>query len=470
VYPPITKFERYSSTIGSSGGQQIPLGVFYLASYLRNNGFETDVLDAEAGGLTYEDIIQRLQSGGFGILGISTTTVAFHRALELAEKVRVILPEMIIIVGGPHVSSYPTHPMEFDVFDFAVKNEGEETLVELMEAIVVDGNYENIRGLIYRRNGVPVVNEKRPYIEDVDALPLPAYDLISDFKYYTPPPSNYKKSPVANVITTRGCPNQCTFCDSSTFGQKTRVRSAENIVSEIELLMTRYSIREIAFVDDTFTVSPKRVYDIFDIARSKGLRFPWTCQARINTVNEDLLRYMKENGCWYISFGIESGNEQILKEIRKNIKIEDVERVIDICYRLKILTKGFFIVGHPLETTETIDQTINFARRLKLTDVVVTLNTPLPGSYQFQHAKEYGVLDDGPWSKFNMWNPVFVPYGLTKEILLTKHKDFYRRFYLRPRILWRYFVSFLSPTGLKRMVSVLSSSRFLLDRKDRRVG
>jgi radical SAM superfamily enzyme YgiQ (UPF0313 family) len=470
VYPPITKFERYSSAIGSSGGQQIPLGVFYLASYLRSNGFEADVLDAEAGRLTHEDIIQRLQSGGFGVLGISTTTVAFHHALELAEEVRMALPETIIVVGGPHVSGLPTHAMEFDVFDFAVRNEGEETLVELMEAIAVNGNYEKIRGLIFRRNGEVVVNEKRPYIEDIDALPLPAYDLVSDFKYYTPPPCNYKKSPVANIITSRGCPNRCTFCDRSTFGQRTHARSARNIVSEIELLMTRYSIREITFVDDTFTINPKRVYDIFDIARSKGLRFPWTCMARINTVDEDLLRYMKENGCWHISFGIESSNEQILKEIHKNIKIDDVERVIGICHRLRILTKGFFIIGHPLETIETIDETINFAKGLKLSDVVVTLNTPLPGSYQFQHAKEYGVLDDGPWSKFNMWNPVFVPHGLTKEILLVKHKEFYRRFYLRPRILWRYFVSFLSLIGLKRMISVFSASRFLFDRKGREVG
>ncbi len=465
VYPPITKMERYSSSIGGSGGCQIPLGVFYLAAYVRNHGFETDVLDAEAMDLSYDDVIKRLDSGGFGILGISTTTTAFHRALELAEKVKESLSDIIIVVGGPHVSSQPASPMEFDVFDFAVRNEGEETLVELMQAIAGNEEYEKIPGLIFRKGDKVIINNMRPYIKDIDTLPFPAYDLIPDLNSYAPPPCNYKKAPVVNIITSRGCPNECTFCDNSTFGRKRRKRSAENIVNEIEMLMTRYGVKEIAFVDDTFTIDPKTIYELFDLARSMGMHFPWTCMARINTVDEDMLRYMKLNGCWHISFGIESGEEEILKLIRKNIKIEDVEQVVNICHKIGILSKGFFILGHPLETVKSIDKTIDLALRLKLDDVVVTINTPIPGSYQYQHAKEFGVLDESSWSKFNCWNPIFIPKGLTEGILLFKHKDFYRKFYLRPRIIWRYFLSFFSLTGPKRFVSLLLASRLLLSDK-----
>ena len=470
VYPPITKLERYSSAIGSSGGQQLPLGVFYLASYVLSHGFEADVLDAEARNLSYDEIIERLRLGGFGILGISTTTVAFHRALELAQKTKAALPETITIVGGPHVSSQPTHPMEFDAFDFAVRNEGEQTLVELMQAITDDGDFEKIPGLIYRKGRNVVVNKKRPYIADIDTLPFPAYDLIPDLRHYVPPPCNYKKAPVVNIITSRGCPNQCTFCDNNTFGRKTRMRSAENIIAEIELLMTHHGVKEIAFVDDTFTIRPEFIYELFDLARSRDMHFPWTCMARINTVDENLLCYMKKNGCWHISFGIESSDERILREIRKNIKIKDVEHIIDICHRVGILTKGFFIVGHPLETVETIEKTIDLALRLKLDDVVVTINTPFPGSYQYEHAKEYGILDETSWSKFNCWNPIFIPNGLTRETLIAKHRDFYRKFYLRPRILWRYFSSFFSPTGPKRLFSLLSASRLLFDNKGHKCG
>jgi len=467
AYPPITKFERYSSSIGSSGGQQIPLGLFYLASYLRQNGFEADVVDAEATAQSNEQIIERLRTGQFRVLGISATTVAFHHALELAEMVKSSLPQTIIVIGGPHISCEPSHPMKFSAFDFAVRNEGEETLTELMKAIRDERAFENIRGLIFRKNGQIIVNDKRSYIDDIDALPLPAYELISDFKHYNPPPCNYKKVPVANIITSRGCPNQCTFCDTTVFGRRIRFRSAESIVSEIELLVKQHGVKEIAFVDDTFTVSSSRIYELFDLVRAKGLRFPWTCMARINTVNEDLLRYMKNNGCWHISFGIESGDELVLKEIRKNLKIEDVKQVIDTCHRIGILTKGFFMIGHPLETLETIDKTIAFMKQLKLDDVVVTFNTPLPGTYQYDHASEYGQLDKSDWSNFNFWNPVFIPCGLTRDILLAKHRNFYRQFYLRPRIIWRYFLSFLSPTGLRRLVPLLLATRFLINRKQK---
>ena len=470
VYPPITKLERYSSAIGGSGGRQIPLGVFYLASYVRTHGFEVDVLDAEARNLSYDEIIDRLRRGGFGILGISTTTVAFHRALELAARTKAAMPETIIVIGGPHVSSQPAHPMQFDVFDFAVRNEGEQTLVELMKAIDSDGDFEKIPGLIFCKGRNVVVNEKRPYIADIDTLPFPAYDLIPDLRHYAPPPCNYKKAPVVNIITSRGCPNQCAFCDNNTFGRKTRKRSAANIVGEIELLVTHYGAKEIAFVDDTFTINPKSIYELFDLVRSKGMHFPWTCMARINTVDEDLLRYMKENGCWHVSFGIESGDDRILKLIRKDIKIRDVERVVEICHKMGIVSTGFFIIGHLSETVQTIDKTTALAMRLKLDDVVVTINTPIPGSYQYEHAKEFGVLDESSWSKFNCWNPVFIPNGLTEDILLAKHKEFYRKFYLRPRILWRYFLSFFSRTGPRRFVSLLMASRFLLSNRGCRSG
>ena len=462
VYPPITKYERYSSAIGAGGGQQIPLGVYYLAAYIRQEGFETDVIDAEALDMDAEGVIQRLERGRYNVLGISTTTVAFHRSLDLARKVKSAVPDAIIVIGGPHVSCQPRQSLEFEDFDFAVRNEGEVTFSRLLSTLRDGGSdFDRIDGLVYRLGAEIVVNPKRPYVRDIDSLPMPAYDLISDMTFYTPPPSNYQKSPVANVITSRGCPSQCTFCDHNTFGRQARLRSAENVVDEIELLVKSYGIKEIAFVDDTFTLGRKRIYAMFEMAKSMGLHFPWTCMARIDTVDYKLLHFMKENGCWHISFGIESGNQDILRLIKKNIKIEDIRRVVGDCHRLGILTKGFFMVGHPDERVETIDESIVLATSIPLDDIVVTINTPMPGSYQFEHAQDYGSMDLSDWAKFNYWNPVFVPLGLSRELLLRKHREFYRRFYLRPQILWRYFLSFFSRTGLRRFKSILLASRFL---------
>lgn len=435
VYPPISKMDRYGSELGVFGGKQIPLGVFCLAAYLRQQGYSVQALDAEARDLTNEDVVAELHTGGYGVLGISSTTVAFHRSLELAQAVKAARPETVVVLGGPHVSSQPEQPLQFDAFDYAVRNEGEVTLDALLQVIANQGHPSGVRGLIYRRNGNVVVNPCRPYIADLDTLPFPAYDLIPDMRIYSPPPFNYKRLPVANLMTSRGCPNACTFCENTTFGRQFRMRSAQSIVEEIEFLMTRHGAREISFVDDTFTVRRSRIYEIFDLARQRGLKFPWSCMSRINTVDEDLLRFMRDNGCWYISFGIESADEEILRTIRKNITPAAVERVVEACRRLGIVTKGFFMIGHPRETVETIEKTIAFAKRIPLRHVVVTINTPMPGTEQYQHAHEYGTLDESDWKRFNYWKPVFVPHGLTPEILLAKQQQFIREFYLRPRLL-----------------------------------
>ena len=355
--------------------------------------------------------------------------------------------------------------MSFPVFDYGVLGEGEATLEELCRALAAAGDLGSVAGLAWRKDGQLAVNPPRPPLDDLDLVPFPAYDLIPDLSVYAPPPCNYQKTPVANVITSRGCPNQCTFCDRAVFGRRLRQRSAENIAAEIELLMTAHRVREIAFVDDTFTIRPKRIRELFAILDQRRLSFPWTCMSRIDTVDEDLLRFVRDHGCWHISFGIESGNEDVLRQICKRISLAETRRVIAWCAKLGIRTKGFFIVGHPGETEGTIEQTIRFALELPLDDVVATINTPIPGSPQYAEADAWGSLDQTDWSQFNYWRPVFVPKGLSREVLLARHREFYRRFYFRPRILWRYFLSFLSPTGVRRFFSLVRTLPFVLRRQ-----
>jgi len=462
VYPPISKQERYCSAIGNAGGNQIPLGVFYLAAYLRQNGHEVCVIDGEANRLTTPDVLRQSDAFRPQLLGISCTTVAFHRGLEVAEAFKQRRPALPIVLGGPHVSSNPAHAMSFAAFDYGIVGEGEMALLRLVEALESQRDVVSIAGLAHRENGELIVNGAAPQIESLDALPLPAYDLIPDLSIYAPPPCNYKRLPVANLITSRGCPNRCTFCDRSVFGRSLRQRSAENVAEEIRHLWSKYRVREIAFVDDTFTLRPRRIRSLFGILDAEGISFPWTCMSRVNSVDFDLLKFMRDHGCWHISFGIESGNQEILRRIKKNVSLEAVRRVIEACARLRIRTKGFFMVGHPGETLETIEQSIRLALELPLDDVVVTLNTPIPGSEQYRDAEEHGTLDQTDWSKFNYWRPVFVPTGLSQEELLAKHREFYRRFYFRPRILRRYLLSFLAPSGPRRFWALCRSLPFVL--------
>lgn len=462
IYPPVSKEERYSSAIGSAGGRQMPLGVFYLASYLRHHSHDVAVIDGETEGLTAGDIYQRVKAFNPDLIGISTTTMAFHRALETAQEIKTKFPNHPIVLGGPHISSNLAHAMSYNLFDYGVVGEGETILLELVEKLQNGGDVSTIAGLAYRQNGEMKYMPRAGQIENLDDLPFPAYDLVSNLSSYAPPPCNYKKFPVANVITSRGCPNSCTFCDRSVFGQSLRQRSAENVAAEIELLWKDYDVREIAFVDDTFTIRPQRIRRLFEILDTKGISFPWTCMSRINTVDYEVLKFMRDRGCWHISFGIESGNEDILRRIKKHISLSQAHRVIQWCAELGIRTKGFYIIGHPGETLETIEQTIQSALDLPLDDVVVTINTPIPGSPQYAEAKQNGSLDETDWSKYNYWRPVFVPHGLTKDDLLLKHREFYRRFYMRPRIMWRYFNSFLSPSGPRRFATLLKTLPFLL--------
>lgn len=464
IYPPISRLERYSSEIGSAGGSQIPLGIYYLAASLRECGHSVCAIDGEANNLTAEIIVDDLKKFAPDVIGISSTTVAFHRTIELAQLLKKDFPETPLVLGGPHVTSNPQHAMSVEVFDVGVLREGEQTMLDVISSIKEKNNLRQVPGLVLREGDELVFTQAREMIQDLDQLPFPAIDLVPDISLYNPPPSNYKKLPVANVITSRGCPSLCTFCDNAVFGTQFRKRSASNVADEIEMLYREFGVREIAFVDDTFTIDKKRIYDLFEDLSRRQISVPWTCMSRINTVDRELLEFMRDHGCWHISFGIESGEEKILKHIKKFISLEKATQVINWCSELGVRTKGFFIVGHPGETEASIDKTIEFALDLALDDVVVTINTPIPGSPQYREVDQYGQLDETDWSQFNYWRPVFVPHGLTPDILINRQKEFYRRFYFRPRILWRYFLSFLSPSGPRRFWALLKSLPFVLKR------
>lgn len=461
IYPPLSTAERYASAIGSAGGRQMPIGVFALAAYLRSHGHEPSVLDGEAAGLTAPEIAARTEALQPRLAGISSTTVAFHRALEVARAIRGRSPATTIVLGGSHVTSNAADALLHPEFDYGVVGEGEVPLLGLVQTLESGQDPGGLPGLARRTGDGVVVNPRAAFIHDLDALPFPAYDLVEDLSVYTPPPCNYRRLPVMSVITSRGCPNQCTFCDRAVFGSAFRKRSAANIAREIGYLRETFRVNEIAFVDDTFTIDKGRIYDLFRLLREQGIRVDWTCMSHINTVDDELLRFMREQGCWHISFGIESGNPQVLRQIRKNISLERVARVLARCAALGVRTKGFFMIGHPGETESTIDETIAYGLTLPLDDIVVTLNTPIPGSPQYAAADLHGRLDRADWSRFNLWRPVFVPHGLSAELMLLKQREFYRRFYLRPRVVSRYVRSFFTPGGFRRLQSLAGSVPYL---------
>lgn len=436
IYPNITSKERYNKNIDAIGGHQLPLGIYYLAAYLRQNGFQARVVDAEANHISnYE--VSRLLTADIKMVGISSTTVAFKNARSIAELIKRQFPDIPIVIGGPHMTAMPEATMKVGCFDYGVIQEGEISLQMLLEYLFKgQRNLKDIPNLYYFEDGKLKNNPQKVIVENLDSLPFPARDLVPDLMIYKPPVGAYRREPVASVITSRGCPYSCIFCDNNTFGKSIRFFSAEYVAKEIENLVTQYGVKEISFLDDTFVVDKKRLRKIFELLTEKQISLSWSCMTRVNNLDFETLKFMKENGCWQIRVGVESGNQEVLNFIKKGITLEQVKSAVEMCSRLKIMVTGFFMIGHHIDTAETIEQTIRFALSIPLTDVVVTINTPIPGTESYNIARDYGTYSEEDWSSLNYWTPVFVPKGVTHDFMLEKQAEFYKRFYLRPRIIF----------------------------------
>ena len=436
INPYISSIERYGKEVGDIGGHQMPLGIYYLAAYLLQQGEGVEIIDAESLLLDHGKVVQILKKTSVKIIGITATTVAFRNALALAELLRRELPNVTTVIGGPHMTAMAELTMQSGAFDFGIVREGEIAFAKLVRFLLYnEGTIEEIPNLYCRNSDIISRGTSVEFVPDIDILPFPARQLCPDISLYKPPTGAYRKLPVISMITSRGCPYECIFCDNNTFGRVTRFHSAEYIVAEIKDVVQRYSVKEIAFLDDTFVLDKKRLYKMFQLLKDAQICLAWSCMTRVNNIDFELLKFMRDNGCWQIRFGIESGSQDVLDFIKKGITLEQVRNVARWCRKLNICASGFFMIGHHIDTPNTIQETIELALSLPLTDVIVTVNTPIPGTESYNRAKEFGTYDESDWSSLNYWTPVFVPNGLTREIILEKQAELYRRFYCRPSVL-----------------------------------
>lgn len=435
INPFITSAERYGREMGDIGGHQMPLGIFYLAAALEKEGEKVQVLDCEALNISHEELIESLKQNNAQIIGITSTTVGFYRARSLAEMVRKELPDITIIIGGPHMSAMPEPTMHTGAFDYGITHEGEVALVRLVQVLHGQGNMIEVPNLYYFQDNSLRQNDRMDYIKDMDTIPLPARHLCKEFSVYKPPVGAFREKPVMNMLTSRGCPYHCIFCDNNTFGRKTRFFSAGYVAEEIKALINNYGAKEIAFLDDTFVLDKKRLHTIFKLLKKDNIQFPWTCMTRVNNLDFETLQFMADHGCWQIRIGIESGSQKVLDFIKKGITLEQVKNVTNWCKKLKMNVSGFFIIGHHIDTPETIDQTIEFALSIPLTDIITTINTPIPGTDSYNLAKQYGTYTEDDWMSLNYWTPIFIPKGLSKELMLQKQAEMYSRFYRRPSVI-----------------------------------
>jgi radical SAM superfamily enzyme YgiQ (UPF0313 family) len=452
--------ERYGSLAGA--GSSLPtLGILFLAGVTRQHGYPTALADAAALNMAAPELLKKLEAFQPDVLGLSATTFSIFHAADFARLAKERFPQLTVIIGGPHVSAAPLETMaRFTVFDVAAIGEGEETIIDLLEALDNGTQFSNIPGIVLRCDEQPLATGRRQFLTDLDQLPYPAWDLLEGFpNRYLPAPFKVRRTPAASLVTSRGCPNRCIFCDRSVFGSSCHAFSAEYVVGMIRHLVDNFGIREFSFEDDTFTSFKKRLQAICQGIIDLGIDISWTCLGRVNSIDRETLELMKRAGCWQISFGIESGCPDILKTIHKNVTLEQIEKGVRLCHDVGILSKGFFIVGHPGETKETLAKTLAFAKLLPLDDISATMLTPFPGTEIYERAEEFGIFDRD-WSRMNLLNTVFVPYGLTRDELEQFQRRMLKEFYLRPRIIAGYVKRLLVNPSMARGV-LLGARAFL---------
>ncbi|MDD5069095.1 MAG: radical SAM protein [Candidatus Omnitrophica bacterium] len=438
VNPSLSVDSRYG-VMSVAGGVEIPFGICYLAGYLKEKKVSVQIIDACALNLDSDGLIGQIKKTNCRYLGITVTTQQLPSAAAVAEKLKKENPELIIIVGGCHISSsYEETLRQNPFFDYAVVGEGEVTLFELIKALDNGQDLAQVPGVVFRQKGNIVFSGQRERIKDIDLLPLPAFDLLSDIrKYYRLTIQNVIFHPGVSIITSRGCFGKCVFCDRSVFGNCLTSHSPEYILRMITSLVDSYGIKSVMFQDDNFFLPKARLFKFCDLLAASGLDLKWSASSRIDAVSEELLIKIKQSGCWQISYGIESANQEILKFYNKKIEPEQIRKVLSMTKRCGILTKGFFIFGGPKESEESLAESIEFMLNADLDDVSVTFFTPYPGIEIYKTISSYGSFD-ADYQKMSCFDIVFVPFGLTKEKLLYYQAKALKLFYFRIPVIFSY--------------------------------
>ena len=356
-----------------------PLGLAYLAAVLERDGHDVGVFDLGLDpGVPIAEGARRVSAFGPRLVGITAMTSLYHSALETAILVKAVLGRPIVL-GGPHATVYPERVLrESPVIDYVVRGEGEETFLELVRAL--DGNNANlgaIDGLTYRLRNDVASNPARPLIRDLDALPFPARHLLELEHYGLRTPDGQR---MVTVLSSRGCPYNCSYCFKGIVGRTYRQRSPENIIGELRQVIEQYGIRNFYFIDDLFTLNQKRLDVLTERFIAERLNIRWQCLGRVDSVNAEILRKMYAAGCRRIHYGIESGNQDILQRIGKRIKLEQVRQAVRWTKGAGIDVKGYFMLGLPGDTEETMRQTVELAADLDLDGAMFSLTTPFPGT------------------------------------------------------------------------------------------
>lgn len=425
-----------------------PLGVAYLAAELVKK-HSVEILDCLIEnpqpkslsnescfvGLSWTKIKERVKEIKPDIVGVSCAySSQYHNTVKFAELVKNCDKNIITVVGGAHPSALPEDTLNNSHIDFVVIGEGEDSFVKLVDTLKEGKDIKSIAGIGYKKSGKIVINKKMDYQKNIDKLPFPARYLFPMEKYfhYGKEHALYSKNkPSTTLITSRGCPSRCIYCAIHfVFGKTWRARSPSNVEKELEHLKKRYGIREVHFEDDNLTLDKKRMLIICDRMIRNNLRLSWTTPngVSIKHLDEELIQKMKESGCYRLFIGIESGNPYVLnKIIKKDLSLDDVEKIIRLLKRYKLRITGFFVIGLPGESKKNMEDTIKFVTMHDLDSISFSIASPYPGTELYKICEKNGFIIDNDFSKRNPYHAVISTKDFNcKEVAKQRNKAHFK--------------------------------------------
>ena len=423
--------------------RSLPLGPLYVASYLRKEGYQDiSIIDARHEHLSHAGISQRIKDLSPDVVGISGLSMESSEIHSLAGLAKAVDRNFKVIVGGPYATSSAEHILKDPNVDFVVIGEGERTVARLFHALENGKDFSEIEGLAYKRDQTCVVNPAQSAIEDLDAIPFPAWDLI-DMEGYFNDIHNHSNNPIptsnriAPLFTSRGCPYPCTYCHNI-FGKKIRFRSVGNVMEEIETLVKHYRVHEIEIIDDCFNFDLPRAKEICDEIIRRGIKIALSFPnaLRVDRMDEELIVKLKQAGTRVIFYAIESASPAVQQRIKKNLDLEKAKKIIKQTSGHGIVTGGYFMLGFPGETKEEMLQTVKFAKDMPFHIINMFYVTPPPNTAMFNDlfGKNGGLKN----IKVNCYQRLTYNVSEVKDQELKNIRSMaHREFYLRPRQMWR---------------------------------
>lgn len=433
----ISKAGRRHPCLNETGEQTYSYQNLSSAAILRDNGYEVKYFHCP----TQRWDVQKTKNEIINSAPFALVIMIEHINSNVAEALSSFARgnSIVVIWVGPFVTALHKEQIQKESVDYILRKEWDFAVLDLVDCLQKNGNLTEVKGLTWKKNGTIHINDERDLVNDLDTLPIPAYDLIDLTKFYE---SVFIRFPVATMITSRGCPNYCVFCSypQTIYSREFRAMSPQRVVTEIKYLVNTFGIKEIRIDDDTFIIDIQRAIDICKLLSKEKLDLVYSVQARAHLMTDELAYWLKKSGCRMVLFGVESGNEDILKRIKKNTTLDEIRRGVKIARKHGIDVLNSVMLGFYWDTGETVEQTIRFAFELNAEFTQMSVPTPLPGTEYYKLLEDNNCFISKEWHKHDSVHNanVKLPH-LSNEDLNKYLNEFYRRYYRRPRYLWMMF-------------------------------